>query len=78
MGSRDGFPSKGQVEYLRERYPRGARVELDQMDDPWAPPVGTKGTVLGVDGIGSVMVHWDNGSSLSVAYGADRCHVVGD
>jgi hypothetical protein len=46
------------------------------MDDPQAPPVGTKGTVRGVDDIGSVMVAWDNGCGLSVAYGEDACKVV--
>ena len=43
------------------------------MNDPQAPPVGTKGTVRGVDDIGSIMVAWDNGSGLSVAYGEDIC-----
>ena len=43
------------------------------MDDPQAPPVGTKGTVRGVDDIGSIMVAWDNGCGLSVAYGEDIC-----
>ena len=38
----------------------------------------TKGTVIGVDDIGSIMVAWDNGSGLSVAYGADVCRVVND
>ena len=38
-----------------------------------APPVGTKGTVRGVDDIGSIMVAWDNGCGLSVAYGEDIC-----
>jgi hypothetical protein len=42
-----------------------------QMEDPQAPPVGTKGTVIGVDDAGSIMVRWDNGSSLNVAYGAE-------
>lgn len=58
---------------LRERFPRGTRVELVKMD---APPVGTKGTVLGVDDIGSAMVAWDNGSRLSVVYGEDFCRVI--
>ena len=43
------------------------------MDDPQAPPIGTHGTVIGVDDIGSIMVRWDNGSGLSVAYGEDSC-----
>lgn len=67
------FPSKETVERIRKEYPVGARVELVQMNDPQAPPVGTKGTVRGVDDIGSIMVAWDNGSGLSVAYGDDIC-----
>ena len=46
------------------------------MDDPQAPPIGTKGTVIGVDDIGSIMVTWDNGSGLNVAYGVDNCRKV--
>lgn len=61
------------LQALRARYPRGTRVELVQMDDLQAPPIGTKGTVLGVDDIGSILVAWDNGSRLNVAYGADIC-----
>ena len=61
---------------LRERYPKGTRVELVQMDDSQAPPVGTKGIVRGVDDIGSIMVAWDNGCGLSVAYGEDICRKV--
>lgn len=63
------FPSKETVERIRKEYPVGTRVELVQMDDPQAPPVGTKGTVRGVDDIGSIMVAWDNGCGLSVATG---------
>ena len=61
------------VERLKKQYPAGCRVELLHMDDCQAPPVGTKGTVIGVDDIGSIMVRWDNGSGLSVAYGEDSC-----
>lgn len=67
------FPSKETVERIRNEYPVGSRVELVPMDDPQAPPIGTKGTVRGVDDIGSIMVAWDNGSGLSVAYGEDIC-----
>lgn len=70
------FPSKEVVERIRKEYPIGTRVELVRMDDPQAPPVGTLGTVKGVDDIGSIMVSWDNGSSLSVAFGEDACRVV--
>ena len=72
------FPSKTVVEVLRQQYPVGTQVELVRVDDPQAPPIGTKGTVKGVDDIGSIMVAWDNGCGLSVAYGADICKKVGD
>ena len=64
------------VKRLREQYPVGSRVELLEMDDPQAPPIGTKGTVKGVDDIGSIMVAWDNGCGLSVAFGVDACRKV--
>ena len=60
---------KETLQALRERYPKGTRVELVKMDDAQAPPVGTLGTVRGVDDMGSIMVAWDNGCGLSVAYG---------
>lgn len=67
------FPSKEQVELLRQQYPNGTRVELLQMDDQQAPPIGTLGTVYGVDDTGSLLVNWDNGSGLNVIFGVDRC-----
>ena len=72
----NGFPSREIVEQLRKQYPVGCRVELLKMDDPQAPPIGTKGTVRYVDDIGSLEVAWDNGCGLSVAHGEDavrRC-----
>lgn len=71
-----GFPNKAVVESIRSQYPAGTRVELVQMDDAQAPPVGTLGTVWGVDDTGSIMVHWDNGSGLNVVYGIDVCRKV--
>lgn len=66
------FPSKEIVEGIRKNYPAGIRVELLEMDDVQAPPIGTMGTVIGVDDTGSLMVNWDNGSGLNVVYGMDR------
>jgi len=65
------FPSKKIVELVRKQYPNGTRVELLKMDDAQAPPLGTEGTVTGVDDTGSILVNWDNGSSLNVIYGED-------
>ena len=70
--------SKEALQALRAAFPKGTRVALVQMDDPQAPPIGTKGTVVGVDDIGSIMVSWDNGCGLSVAYGEDICRKVAD
>ena len=67
------FPSRETVERVRREYPAGIRVELVRMDDVQAPPIGTKGTVTGVDDTASIMVAWDNGSHLHVIYGEDAC-----
>lgn len=70
------FPCKEIVERVRREYPVGMRVELVRMDDVQAPPIGTKGTVVGVDDTASIMVRWDNGSGLHVVYGEDRCRKI--
>ena len=67
------FPNKNIVEKLRIQFKKGTRVRLVKMDDSQAPAIGTLGTVLGVDDTGSIMVSWDNGSSLNVIYNVDKC-----
>ena len=64
------------INALRKQYPKGTRIELVRMNDPQAPPIGTKGTVVWVDDIGSILVEWDNGSSLNVVYGEDACRKI--
>lgn len=64
--------SREKIHELRKEYPAGTRVILEAMDDIQAPPIGTKGIVKGVDDIGSLLVSWDNGSSLKVLYGIDK------
>ena len=64
------------LKHLRTFYKAGTRIELERMDDVQAPPVGTRGTVRGVDDIGNIMVSWDNGSSLSLVYGKDSCWIL--
>lgn len=71
------YPNRRIVERLREQFPKGCRVELDRMEDIQAPPIGMQGTVIGVDDIGSIMVKWDNGSSLNIIFGEDQCHRIG-
>ena len=51
---------------IKKQYPKGTRVRLIRMDDREAPPIGTLGTVVGVDAIGTVLMLWDNGCTLGV------------
>ena len=70
------FPSREQITVLRERYPRGTKVELLGMNDPQAPPTGTMGEVMGIDDAGQLLVRWETGSSLSLIPGVDSFHIV--
>ena len=70
------LPSREIIEQLRREFPAGTRVELVRMDDAQAPPVGTHGTVLGVDDTGSLLMHWDNGCGLNVVYGEDMVRKI--
>ena len=54
------------VDFLRKLYPVGCKVELHFMDDPQAPPSGTKGVVMFVDDIGQIHVKWETGSTLAL------------
>ncbi len=67
-----GFPDRATVERLRKQYPKGTRVELIFMRDPFTSlKPGDRGTVFLVDDIGTIFVNWDCGSGLGVAYGED-------
>ena len=63
---------------LRKRYPRGCRVKLICMNDPYSLDLkaGSMGTVTHVDDIGTIHVAWDCGSTLGVVYGVDFYVVV--
>lgn len=82
-----GFPEKPQeyillhpigailvhyIQFLKDLYPAGTRVKLVEMNDIQAPPIGTLGTVMYVDDIGTIHIKWDNGSTLGAAYPEDR------
>ncbi len=71
--SNNGFPSRETVERVRRMYPKGTRVELVFMNDPYTKlRPGDKGTVSCVDDTATVFVRWDSGSGLGVVYGEDR------
>lgn len=65
------YPRQETIEMLKKEYPAGTRVVLVEMEDPYGPPIGTLGTVEAVDDTGSLLMKWDNGSSLNVLYGID-------
>lgn len=67
------------AERMKETYPPGTRIQLDHMEDPWAPvPPGTRGTVQYVDDIGQIGMKWDNGRSLSLVPGEDSFRKLTD
>ena len=68
----NNFPNRDTIERIRREYPAGTRVKLLEMDDCFAPPIGTLGTVIAVDDTASLIMCWDNGSSLNVVFGQDR------
>ena len=70
------YPGREIIEKLKQEYPVGTRVILRKMDDCQAPPIGTKGTVQGVDDAASRLVKWDNGCGLNVVYGVDEVETL--
>lgn len=67
---------RSRVDRLKAQYPEGTVIELISMDDKQAPPSGTKGTVIGVDDIGQILVHWENGSSLNLMPWIDKFKII--
>lgn len=66
------------LQHLREQYPKGTRVELIHMDDPYNTNLipGCQGTVRFVDDIGTIHVQWDCGSGLGIVYGKDAIKIL--
>lgn len=55
---------------------KGKRVRLISMKGETSIPMGTKGTIKFVDGIGQIHVEWDNGSSLALIPGEDKYTIL--
>ena len=67
-----GFLSEYQIARVKETYTKGMRIVLIAMDDPYSKlKPGDKGTVVGVDDAGQIMMQWDSGSTLSLIPGED-------
>lgn len=64
--------NKERIQMIKEAYPKGTRIELLSMYDPFAPIyAGEKGTVRCVDDMGTIHMNWDNGRTLGLIYGED-------
>jgi len=73
------FPSKEIVSRLRSQYPRGTKIELVRMNDPYSNlKPGDQGTVEFIDDAGTIFCQWNNGSTLGVVYGEDAIKIILD
>ena len=71
------LPKKDTIACLRKRFPKGTRIELVSMDDPYSKlKPGDHGTVEFVDDIGTIHISWDCGSGLGIVYGVDRIRII--
>ena len=69
--------TKEELLALKKKYPKGTRVELIEMSDPYRKmEPGLLGTVDQIDDTGTIFVRWDNGSGLGVVYGVDKIRVM--
>lgn len=68
--------NENKLNYIKEKYPVGSRVKLNYMEDPYAVPSGTLGTIEYIDDEGQIEVSWDNGRTLSLIYGVDSFDVI--
>ena len=55
---------------------KGKRIKLIKMNDPYPVPDGTLGTIDHTDGIGTIHVSWDNGSTLGVVPDSDKYEIL--
>ena len=70
------IPSKKELERIRREYPVGTIIELIEMRDKYAPPVGTLGEVVGCDDAGDLLLRWATGSRLKIIISEDRFRKV--
>ena len=67
------FPSRKEVERIKKMYPKGTRIQIERMNDPYHPiERGTKGTVDYVDDIGTLHVS----NKLCILFGWNTPHCI--
>ena len=64
------------VEQIREMYPEGTLIELEEMKGEPQMPYGMKGTVRFVDDMGQIHMRWENGSSLALSIEEDSFNKI--
>ena len=74
----DIWPTKRAVEQIRAQYKPGTRIELIGMDDPHAPPAGTRATVIAVDDLGDLILDWDYACGLNIIPGKDSFKIISE
>jgi hypothetical protein len=68
--------NRAQVQSIKEKYKVGTRIQLHYMQDSYAVPSGTLGTVSHVDDMGTIHMQWDNGRSLGLVFDEDSFEIV--
>ena len=67
MSKNNKNKKRKKIERIRKQYPKGTRLELIAMDDPYATlKAGDIGTVNFVDDAGQIGMVWDSDSRLSL------------
>lgn len=64
------------VEKLREMYPEGTKIILQEMQGESQMPYGLKGTVTHVDDAGQIHMRWENRSTLALDVEVDTFQKV--
>lgn len=66
-----------EVKRIKEMYPKGTRIRLNHMDDPYHPVnSGSLGTVEHVDDAGQIHMKWDDGGGLALIPDEDDFEII--